>query len=1007
MQVWLANLPGHPRAVVVAAAGKAGVEGASGARAAAPAPPPTPPTLPAAPAPQLPPRTATAPPPPPALAFSMAGDRVAVTQLDASAVVWARLRRSVPARGCLGLLPAGGHTFLALVTHAECVGSIVRGAAVWCVRDVAFVCIDSGAWDALPVDAESEHPCAAVRRYLCAGSFFYADGYDLTARVHRPAADLDARFASPYTWNAFLAAPLLEYRARLEPARRAAFDSAQLLVLLVQGFVGVRVLDAACTVSLVSRVSARHAGTRFNARGLDDAGYAAGFAESEVVLARGDAVAALALLRGSVPVFWEQQGLQLGARIQLTRSAAATFPAFARHMHKLLASDARVFVLDLLGTRDAETTLSDAYAAHIRTLLRTWDDADGDGDGDGDDDAPPRGALHYHHFDFHGEARMRGGLGGVRPEFECLNNVQGQRAAFGVTEMHAGRVLRTQGGVFRVNCFDCLDRTNIVQSFLAHAAVREYLGGSSAPDAPRVLAALADLWTANGDALARISTGTGSINSALVRSGRRSLAGALGDAARSANRLYMNNFHDGGKQVALEHLLGTRAAQAAVRLCDPVYEAAERAARARADEYAAVSTLRVFVGTYNVCAQRAAPLDAWLAGVDADIAAVALQEIVPLTAQQMLLSASEAADAWDAHVARALGADYVRLRRESLFGTLLLVLVRADRLGDVRNVEGASKKTGLRGMSGNKGAVAIRMDVRDTSLALVGAHLTSGVAAVEERHAEAAAIAAGLAFSRGRTLAAHDHIVWAGDMNYRIDEPDAAEVRRLAVRAAHGDAGARERLAAHDQLAAGMAAHRVFRGYAEPPLTFAPTYKYDIGTDTYDSSEKQRAPAWTDRIVRCTRAPLHAASESYARTELRLSDHRPVAAVFALDVCDVDAGRRAEVLAEALRAARDEGVGDVGASARLSEALCAPLEGGPKAGRPPLPGRPPAPDRPPAADRPPVPSRTRTATLPSTDAAQWWNAAPLPRPTTRAAHDVGNPFAPPLPPRPPPVPQRP
>jgi hypothetical protein len=36
-----------------------------------------------------------------------------------------------------------------------------------------------------------------------------------------------------------------------------------------------------------------------------------------------------------------------------------------------------------------------------------------------------------------------------------------------------------------------------------------------------------------------------------------------------------------------------------------------------------------------------------------------------------------------------------------------------------------------------------------------------------------------------------------------------------------------------------------FVGYDEGPLLFPPTYKYDVGTDNYDSSEKMRIPAWT------------------------------------------------------------------------------------------------------------------------------------------------------------------
>jgi synaptojanin len=36
-----------------------------------------------------------------------------------------------------------------------------------------------------------------------------------------------------------------------------------------------------------------------------------------------------------------------------------------------------------------------------------------------------------------------------------------------------------------------------------------------------------------------------------------------------------------------------------------------------------------------------------------------------------------------------------------------------------------------------------------------------------------------------------------------------------------------------------------FQGYTEGPLLFAPTYKYDYGSDKYDTSEKMRIPAWT------------------------------------------------------------------------------------------------------------------------------------------------------------------
>ncbi|CEG77460.1 Putative Phosphatidylinositol phosphate phosphatase [Rhizopus microsporus] len=82
-----------------------------------------------------------------------------------------------------------------------------------------------------------------------------------------------------------------------------------------------------------------------------------------------------------------------------------------------------------------------------------------------------------------------------------------------------------------------------------------------------------------------------------------------------------------------------------------------------------------------------------------------------------------------------------------------------------------------------------------------------------------------------------------------------------------------------------MSQGNVFPGYKEGLITFLPTYKYDVGTDIYDTSEKQRIPGWTDRI-------LYKGGQlrqlQYSRAELYTSDHRPVFALFEADVITLD-----------------------------------------------------------------------------------------------------------------------
>ncbi|MCJ1340771.1 hypothetical protein MMC09_006067 [Bachmanniomyces sp. S44760] len=59
----------------------------------------------------------------------------------------------------------------------------------------------------------------------------------------------------------------------------------------------------------------------------------------------------------------------------------------------------------------------------------------------------------------------------------------------------------------------------------------------------------------------------------------------------------------------------------------------------------------------------------------------------------------------------------------------------------------------------------------------------------------------------------------------------------------------------HDQLHRQMRSRTAFYdGWREGPITFLPTYKYDVGSiGMFDSSEKRRGPSWCDRILFRTR----------------------------------------------------------------------------------------------------------------------------------------------------------
>ena len=78
-------------------------------------------------------------------------------------------------------------------------------------------------------------------------------------------------------------------------------------------------------------------------------------------------------------------------------------------------------------------------------------------------------------------------------------------------------------------------------------------------------------------------------------------------------------------------------------------------------------------------------------------------------------------------------------------------------------------------------------------------------------------------------------------------------------------------------------------GFAEGPIRFPPTFKFDKQRQTYDMSAKRRVQSWTDRVLYTPRPPKDRARGKPPTLDLlkyrhiptaRHSDHRPVVATF-------------------------------------------------------------------------------------------------------------------------------
>lgn len=324
---------------------------------------------------------------------------------------------------------------------------------------------------------------------------------------------------------------------------------------------------------------------RFNVRGTNDDGHVANFVETEQVIYIDNEVTSYVQTRGSVPLFWEQPGIQVGShKVKISRSFETSAPAFNRHLEMIKKRYGKQMIVNLLGSspigsKEGETMLSQLFQSHHNFSEHK--------------DVP------HILFDYHQECRG----GNMKNLSKLKAKVERFSEPFSLFYAVGNTVILEQTGTIRTNCLDCLDRTNCVQTFFALEQLSKQMGLLKLMEKQQMVSRFEEvfrqMWINNGNEVSKIYAGTGAIQG----------SSKLMDGARSAARTIQNNLLDSSKQEAIDVLLlgstlNTELAdRARLLLPSNMLHAAPNLLREmckRYNEYVTTMNLRVSVGTYNV-----------------------------------------------------------------------------------------------------------------------------------------------------------------------------------------------------------------------------------------------------------------------------------------------------------------------------------------------------------------------------------------------------------------------
>ena len=493
-----------------------------------------------------------------------------------------------PCYGIVGCIEAKIQKYMIYIDEVEKIGEFL-GADVYRIKLFKYI-----PYETENISPEDFNYIQMINDFLQRNPLFYSDKIDLSMSFQFMRKRKEEKFSMDstifrfsnhiYCWNSYLASP---YNRNFEDNAENRNEGIQHFIFpIINGFFGTcsgNEYDPNLELILIARKDIRRSGMRFLIRGADNKGNVANCVEVEEILIQKNEniiINSFVQIRGSIPLLWTQEPtLKLNPKIEVNKDFKENYNVFSYHIMELIDRYDSVHCINLIDKKKDQQIIGKEYEKLVDEF-KSKESKSGKN-------------LDFSWFDFHSECKKMQ-YNNIKKLFieesvsknleECKYNiVKINKGKFDseIIKQKDARIeeiifgeddlldyIQKQKLVFRTNCIDSLDRTNVVQSVFGRyfllLILKDLKLSEVSPKKDDITISFKEgfetkfknIWADNGDHVSLAYSGTGAMKSDFVRTGKRSLLGALNDGILTTRRLFINNFRDGYNQDCHDYFLG-------------------------------------------------------------------------------------------------------------------------------------------------------------------------------------------------------------------------------------------------------------------------------------------------------------------------------------------------------------------------------------------------------------------------------------------------------------------